>query len=75
VNECGRQCQFTGTVSATGFSEKRKISFRWRITMPVVFDAFTVSAIIISICSIFVVLIVLDCCKIRDNVKQIFRSD
>lgn len=43
--------------------------------MPVVFDAFTVSAIIISICSIFVVLIVLDCCKIRDNVKQIFRSD
>lgn len=43
--------------------------------MPFVFDAFTISAMIISACIVFAMLIVLDCCKIRDSVKQIFRSD
>ena len=43
--------------------------------MPFVFDTFTISAIIISICSILAMLVVVDCCKIKDNFKHIFRSD
>ena len=42
--------------------------------MSYVFDAFTISAMIISTCCIIAMLLILDCCKMRKNIKQIFKN-
>ena len=43
--------------------------------MGFIFDTFTVAGIISSACTIIAVLIVLDCCKIRNNLKHKFRDE
>ncbi len=42
--------------------------------MDFIFDAFTLAGIISSICTILAVLIMLDCCKIRNNLRYKFRN-
>ena len=42
--------------------------------MGFIFDTFTIAGIISSICTIFAVLIVLDCCKIRNGLNQKIRG-
>ena len=43
--------------------------------MGFIFDKFTMAGVISSACTIFVVLVVLDCCRIRNNLRQLFRQD
>ena len=38
--------------------------------MGFIFDSFTIAGIISSACTIVVVLVLLDCCKIRNSIRQ-----
>jgi hypothetical protein len=38
--------------------------------MGIIFDTFTIAGIVSGICTILAVLIVLDCCKIRNNLSH-----
>ena len=42
--------------------------------MGFIFDTFTIAGVISSICTIVVVLMVLDCCRIRRTLSQRFRD-
>ncbi len=42
--------------------------------MGFIFDKFTIAGIISSTCTIIAVLIVLDCCRIRNTLSQKFRN-
>jgi hypothetical protein len=59
----------TGTFSAGDISWKHPDRFLRRIMMGYIFDTFTIAGIISSICTICVVLILLDCCKIKNSLR------
>lgn len=42
--------------------------------MGFIFDTFTIAGIISSICTIIVVLVLLDCCKIRNSLRMKFKD-
>jgi hypothetical protein len=43
--------------------------------MAFIFDKFTLAGIISTLCTIVAVLVVLDCCKIRNSFTQKFRNE
>lgn len=43
--------------------------------MGFIFDKFTIAGIISTACTIAAVLVVLDCCKIRNSLSQKFRNE
>lgn len=43
--------------------------------MDFIFDTFTIAGIISSICGVIVVLVVLDCCRIRNSLARKFRNE
>ena len=43
--------------------------------MGFIFDTFTIAGIVSSICTILAVLILLDCCKIRNSLSQKTRHE
>ena len=43
--------------------------------MGFIFDAFTIAGVISIACTIIAVLIVLDCCRIRNNLRHKFKHE